>query len=339
MLKLLDLTPAEQEQALIPYLDKPYKIKQLQDWIYKKFICNFTEMSNLARSLQEKLESAFSLALPTILEKKVSDDGTAKYLLKLHDELQIEMVHIPLEEKNTLCISSQVGCSRNCQFCATAALGLKRNLNVDEIIGQIILASKDIFPQKITNVVFMGMGEPLDNYENLIKSLSIIQNEKGLSFSPRRITISTCGIIPKIKQLCDSGYKVKLAVSLNSAIPQKRSSIMPVNKLYPLHDLKKALLEFRKKTAYRVTFEYIMIKDFNMGEEDLKALSKYVGDISCKLNLIKWHKIANLPFSPPSDFEIEIFREKLNKLKVAVTLRKSRGEDIYAACGLLAARS
>ncbi len=335
---VLELLPEELSQCLLELGEKEYRAKQILNWIYSKHISNFKEMTSLSEILRDKLQNEFSFSIPEIVTKKSSIDGTVKYLLSLTDGSKIEMVLIPNVKKNTLCISSQVGCSRQCKFCATAKLGLKRNLETYEIVSQVFLAIKELGEEKLTNIVFMGMGEPLDNLTNVLNAVQILQHEQCFSFSPRRITISTCGVIPGIKKLAESGLKVKLAVSLNSAIQEKREDLMPITKLYSLADLKNTLLSFRKATAFRITFEYVMIKGYNIGREDIKALLKFLGDISCKLNVIKWNEVADLSFKTPSDDEIEKFINSMRSLSSAVTYRKSRGTDIDAACGQLAAK-
>jgi 23S rRNA (adenine2503-C2)-methyltransferase len=296
-------------------------------------------MTSLSEALRIKLQSILSISIPTIITKTVSNDGTTKYLLSLQDRSNIEMVIIPNGKKNTLCISSQVGCARECTFCATAKLGLNRNLETHEITSQVFLAIREMGEDKLTNIVFMGMGEPLDNFENVVKAIRILQHDLCFNFSPRRITISTSGVIPQIAKLAETGLKLKLAVSLNSAIQSKREILMPISKTYPLSELKKNLLDFRKKTPYRITFEYVMIKDFNIGQEDVKALLKFLGDISCKLNVIKWNEVDDLPFETPATREIDKFISSMNVLSSAVTYRRSRGADIGAACGQLAAKN
>lgn len=317
---------------------KSYRAKQVLDWLYKKFIYDPLDMSNLPKELKDWLIKHYDSNLPEIDLKLVSSDGTVKYRLKLNDGALIEMVIIPEDNKRTLCVSSQVGCSRNCSFCATAKMKLKRNLEVYEILGQIILACRELTPDRLTNIVFMGMGEPMDNLDNLIQSLIQLQSETGLSFSPRRITVSTCGVIPGIRKLADLGIKTKLAVSLNSAINVKRTNLMPVNAAYPLPDLKQSLLYFRRKTNFRITFEYILIPDVNMDAADLKALAAYVNDISCKVNIIPYNPSPGSPWRAPSQEEIEQFMSKAMIIKQAVTLRKSRGKDISGACGQLVAK-
>ncbi len=334
---LLDFHPLELEQYLTTLGEKNYRVKQITNWIFRNYSIDIDQMTTLPRSLREKLTDDLTFFMPEIIKEQLSRDGTRKFLLRLYDNAQIEMVLIPYKEKNTLCVSSQVGCSRECQFCATGSLGLVRNLETYEILVQILLAKRILNDKKLTNIVFMGMGEPLDNYDNLIKAVTILQHDLGFKFSPRRITLSTVGIIPKIDKLSESGLKLKLAVSLNSAIQEKREIIMPVAVKYPLKELKKSLLNFSKKNPYRITFEYVMIKDFNISREDALALRKFIGDISAKVNLIKWNQIEGYSIESPDEKEIDNFINLLLPASKAITFRKSRGTDIKAACGQLAA--
>jgi 23S rRNA (adenine2503-C2)-methyltransferase len=315
-----------------------YRSEQVCDWLYKKVVNDFALMSNLPQELREGLKERFPSMLLKIARKSVSTDGTIKYLLQLHDNSFIEMVTIPEKDKLTLCVSSQVGCARGCAFCATAKNGLKRNLDSSEIVEQIVLAIKESGGKSLTNIVFMGMGEPLDNLDNVVRAIRIIQDNRALSFSPRRITVSTCGVIPGIRKLLDSGLKVKLAVSLNAAIQKKREELMPVTKKYPLKQLKEELMYFRANTPFRITFEYVMIKGFNMGRDDAKAIVKLLGNISCKLNLISWNATDDSDFRRPTAEEVDQFISHLQPFPFAVTYRKSRGMDIEAACGQLSAK-
>jgi len=211
-------------------------------------------------------------------------------------------------------------------------------LEVHEIVGQVVLASQLVKPLRITNIVFMGMGEPLDNLTNVMSALEIIQAPEGIAFSPRRTTISTCGIVPSIIKLANSGIRTKLAVSLNSARESKRTELMPINETYPLEELKKALVYFRKKTSFKITFEYIMIPEVNMAWEDINALKKYVSDLSCKINLIPWNPVSGIAWTAPRNNQIDIFLNNTHVINQTVTLRKSRGGDILGACGQLAAK-
>lgn len=315
-----------------------YRYKQLMHWLYSRYSFALEDMSDLPRDFKSWLELNFSFALPEVQEALKGSDGSSKYLIKLEDGHLIEMVLMPLEKKLTLCVSSQVGCRRKCSFCATGLLGLKRNLHTYEIVGQILLASALSQPKRLTNIVFMGMGEPLDNFDNVEKALRIIQAEETLSFSPRRTTLSTCGIADGIIRLADSGIKCKLAVSLNSAKADTRTELMPINRRYPLPSLKAALIHYQKKSSFRITFEYILIPELNMGLSDIKALQKYIGDLSCKINFIPYNPVPQLPYRQPTEAEIESFLANAQVIKQAITLRRSRGADISGACGQLAGK-
>lgn len=332
---IFSLTPEQLEARLKGHFPA-FRYRQVVHWLYEKLVFDTEQMTNLPAPVKAFLAEKFSFALPGIDYVLTSDDQTAKYRLKLEDDAIIEMVVIPNEDKRTLCISSQVGCARNCAFCATGKIGLKRNLMVHEIVGQILLAVSICQPQRITNLVFMGMGEPLDNLDNVLATLRIIQAEDALTFSPRRTTVSTCGLPLKIRQMADSKVRTKLAVSLNSAIDAKRNILMPVNKLHPLSELKEALIYYLNRVNFKVTFEYIMIPEVNMGPEDLKALRGFVGDLSCKVNFIPYNHVPALPYRSPSEQEIDDFMKQAQGLNQAITLRRSRGANICGACGQLA---
>ncbi len=339
MLKNIFSVHPTQVESDILALDIPkYKAKQLLKWLYIHFESSPDAMTDLSKKMRDELVKLYSFSLPEIAETRTSVDRSSKYMLQLADGNFIEMVIIPAAKKNTLCISSQVGCARNCSFCATAKMGLIRNLEIEEIVGQVILASKLVKPNRITNIVFMGMGEPLDNIDNVLSALEILQAEDGISFSPRRTTISTCGVVPAIIKLANSGVRTKLAVSLNSAIESKRTELMPINEIYPLEELKKALIYFRKKTSFKVTFEYIMIPEVNMAWEDINSLKKYVSDLSCKINLIPWNPVSGIAWTAPRNSHIDMFLTNSQVINQTITLRKSRGSDILGACGQLAAR-
>lgn len=337
---LLDLLPEQLEEQLMLWQEPRYRVKQIFDWYYRRHESDLSRMSSLPLSLRERLQTRVIFNLPPILHKLQSRDGSIKYLLSLADADRVEMVTIPAARKNTLCVSSQVGCARQCTFCATAGLGLKRNLQTREILAQVLLAQQQLAPANLTNIVFMGMGEPLDNLDQVLEAIKALQSADKFNFSPRRITLSTCGIIPGIIRLASAGLKLKLAVSLNSALQAKRVQLMPVAEIYPLPELKKALLDFRRNNPYRITFEYIMIRDFNTGREDVEALRSFLGDISCKLNLIPWNQIESSVWQAPSASEVDSFQQELNRvMPCAVTLRQSRGADIAAACGQLAGQA
>jgi len=316
-----------------------YRSRQLLKWIYEKGVFDPFQMTNLPVTMQNYLAQTFDFSMPRIVQSLKSIDGSQKFRLSLSDEEQIEMVLMPETKKLTLCVSSQVGCARNCAFCATGKMNLHRNLFPHEIVQQFLLASQES-TRRITNLVFMGMGEPLDNMENVLSAIKLIQDNTTLAFSPRRTTISTCGIIPGIYTLADSGVKVKLAVSLNSARNSIRDELMPVNRKYPLTVLKKALLYFQKKNPFRITLEYILIPGMNMDDADLKALRQFSGDLSCKINFIPFNTLPFLPYLSPDEKEIESFLQKARAaLPQTITLRRSRGQDIQGACGQLVVES
>ena len=328
------LMPQEVLSELAPQFPA-YRGKQLLEWVYTHLRNPLEPGVNLPRDFKAYLETHYSFLLPEVITSLVSHDGSVKSGLKLEDGSVIESVLIPDKKKRTLCVSSQVGCRRACAFCATGKMGLSRSLSAHEIIGQIILASQACKPERLSNIVFMGMGEPLDNLQEVLQALTVMQAPESLAFSPRRTTISTCGVVPGIKKLADCGVKAKLAVSLNSAVNEKRSQIMPINKKYPLNELKQALLYYARNSTFRITFEYILIPGFNMGKEDLGALRKFVGDLPSKINFIPYNPVPGLPYNKPTEQEIESFMQQASSLPQAIMLRRSRGADVFGACGQL----
>lgn len=331
---VFSLFPKDLESKLAQF--PAFRYRQLMHWLYEKLIFDPDQMTDLPLALKGYLQENLSFDLPQIECEQVAQDHTTKYSLKLTDGNYIEMVIIPAPKKRTLCVSSQVGCARNCVFCATGQLGLTRNLDVAEIVGQIVIAASICQPERLSNLVFMGMGEPLDNLDNILKTLEIIQANETLSFSPRRTTVSTCGIPQQIIRLADSGIKTKLALSLNSAINSKRDTLMPVNKIHPLGEIKPALKYYLKKSTFRVTLEYILIPDINMGKDDIKALRQFAGDLSCKINFIPYNIVPHLPYRSPTEIELQEFLQQAQSLHQAITLRRSRGAGICGACGQLA---
>ena len=316
-----------------------YRYRQLMQWVYSRKIYDPSLMTNLPKDFIQWILDNYSFSLPQIDQERSAGDGSTKYRLVLQDSSKIEMVLIPDKEhkKLTLCVSSQVGCARACNFCATGRMGLIRNLAIHEIVGQIMLAATLSKDKRLTNIVFMGMGEPMDNLDSVLKAISLIQEEDTLAFSPRRITISTCGIPAGIAQLADSGIKAKLAVSLNSALDEVRNTLMPVNRKYSLAALKHAINYYLKRSSFRVTFEYILIPDLNMDSSAIKALQSFVGDLSCKINFIPYNPVPGLPYRAPEEAEIEAFMAIASSLNQAITLRRSRGAEVNGACGQLAA--
>ncbi|MBM4402856.1 MAG: 23S rRNA (adenine(2503)-C(2))-methyltransferase RlmN [Candidatus Cloacimonetes bacterium] len=334
--KLVSLFPAEFISLLQAEGISTWRARQILRWFYSRSVFDPQEMSDIPKTLRAELMERFDFTLLEVIDRVGSRDKSVKFVLRTPDVSIIEMVVIPDGKKNTLCISSQVGCPHRCAFCATGSLPFRRNLQTGEINGQILLAASYLQPHKLTNLVFMGMGEPLDNLDNVLRTLQIIQSDDALSFSPRRTTISTCGIVPAIRTLADSGIKTKLAVSLNSAIDAVRDRLMPINRRYPLRELKDAIDYFRRKTSYRVTIEYIMIPGINMDDQNIRALRRFAGDLSVKINLIPFNPVAHQTWRTPSASEVAAFQTRLLDLKCAVILRKSRGTDIAGACGQLA---
>ncbi len=323
-----------------------FRAKQLFDWIYDKRVFDFDEMKNLPKSLRKKLSEHAEIFSLRSRGKMISDStGTQKYLLMTNDNRAIEAVIIPEGKRTTLCVSTQVGCPLDCKFCATGLMGFKRNLTAAEIVDQYLLLQRD-YDKQITNIVFMGMGEPLLNYENTVKAIEIFIAEETRGLSKNRITVSTAGIPPKIIALAESGLRVKIALSLHSAFDEIRSQLMPINKKYPLKEVYEALEYYARKTKTRITFEYTMFDGLNDREEDVRKLVKLTRRIPSKINLIPFNSIehmnpesfsASLKSTPRE--RIEEFAAKLRERNVTVFLRNTQGDDIAAACGQLAVKN
>ena len=315
-----------------------YRAKQIHEWLWKKRAVNFNEMTSLSLSLRDLLEQNFSLNAVKIHKAERSNDGTIKYSLKLHDSKLVEGVLIPSKKRLTACISSQVGCSLSCTFCATGTLKLERNLNYAEIYDQIFILNEEAllnFGKPLSNIVYMGMGEPLLNYENLLKSIELVSSKNGLSMSPKRITVSTAGIAKMIKKLADDEVRFNLAISLHSSDDKKREEIMPINKSINLEELKESIKYFFEKTGTRITYEYILFKDINDSLDDAHELVKFCKSTPCKVNLIEYNSVDNIPFQKASNNKTEKFINFLNEKNIIVNLRRSKGKDINAACGQL----
>ena len=334
---ILNLTLKELEQVLIDWRQEKFHAHQIFTWIYKKGIRDFSRMSDLSRDLRKKLEDNFAILDLELIKQFTSQDGTKKLLFELKDGNIIEAVSIPTEKRITGCLSTQVGCKFGCRFCASGLLGFKRNLKVNEIIEQVLFL-KGKPQEQLNNLVFMGIGEPLDNYDPVIKAIRIINSAHTFNIGARRITISTCGIIPAIKKLSAEALQIELSISLHAADNKTRSRLMPINKIYPLTDLIAACHEYIKKTNRQITFEYVLIKGINSGLPNTLKLSKILKGLKCKINLIPCNVIKELKVEPPENREILSFRDALLKSGINVTLRRPRGEDIEAACGQLRLR-
>ena len=331
------------ENQLIEFFEQKgfdsYRGKQVYEWIWKKSTYSFDEMTNLSKDLRLMLDSNFVINHIEVDKIQKSSDGTIKNAVKLFDDYTVESVLIPTDDRTTACVSSQVGCSLDCKFCATSKLKRMRNLNPDEIYDQVVTINNQslkYFKRSLSNIVFMGMGEPLMNYNNLIESIEKISSDKGLNISQKRIVVSTSGIPKMIKKLADENLKVNLALSLHSAIEETRNSIMPFSAKFSLEDIKESLLYWYSKTKRRITFEYIVWKGINDSVDDINALVNYCKYIPSKVNLIEYNSIGDETFKSASQSMINLYKDLLEKNKITVTVRRSRGKDIDAACGQLA---
>lgn len=320
--------------------EQSFRAKQVYQWLWQKSASSFDEMTNLSKSTRTLLNANFNFNLLEVDLMQRSKDGTIKNAVKLHDGAFVESVLIPTEKRITACVSSQVGCSLDCTFCATASLKRMRNLGPDEIYDQVVVIhnqGKEYFGRPLTNIVFMGMGEPLLNYNNVLAAIEKITDPKGLGLSPRRITLSTIGVPKLIKKMADDGVKFNLAISLHSAIEEKRAKLMPLaHKSATLVDLRESLQYWYAKTGRGVTFEYVIWKDLNDTEQDVKALAKFCGAIPTKVNIIQYNPIDNGPYTQASQESVDMYKDILERKGIITTIRHSRGQDIDAACGQLA---
>jgi len=335
---ILDLSLAGLKQLLSKWGEPEYHAVQIFSWIYQKSVLDFSGMSNLSVLLRKKLEENLFISGFKLKKKLVSGDTTQKLLFELCDKNLIEAVIIPVQDRVTGCLSSQVGCRYGCGFCASGKLGFKRNLSSGEIIEEALWL-KDNAPEKtLTHLVFMGVGEPLDNYDNVLKAIRIINSKESLNIGARRITISTCGLIPGMKRLQEEGLQVELSISLHAADDKTRSRLMPINKKYPLSVLISACRDYIKKTDRQITFEYIMFRGLNSSLQSAQNLSKILRGLNCKVNLIPANPVKECGLEPPNKLEALIFKDHLLKHGINVTVRRERGLDIEAACGQLRLR-
>lgn len=319
--------------------DKAFRGNQVYEWLWTKGAHKFDDMTNLSKQTRALLEEHFSINHVMVDTMQHSSDGTIKNAVRLHDNLVVESVLIPTDTRTTACVSSQVGCSLDCNFCATAQLKRMRNLAPDEIYDQVLTIdqqSRQYHNRPLSNIVFMGMGEPLMNYPNVIKAIEKITSQEGLGMSPKRITVSTSGISKMIRKMADDNVKFKLAVSLHSAIEETRNKIMPFTKNFPLTELRQALEYWYRKTKSKVTYEYVVWKGINDQEKDIKALVKFCKYVPCKVNLIEYNPIDEGEFSQAAPEVIDHYISALNDAGIVAKVRRSRGKDIDAACGQLA---
>lgn len=332
------------QEALIQFFqehgEQSFRAKQVYQWLWQKSVQSFDQMTNLSKSTRALLDTHFEFNLLKVDFMQRSKDGTIKNAVKLHDGALVESVLIPTEKRITACVSSQVGCSLDCTFCATAALKRMRNLSPDEIYDQVVVIDKqgkEYFDRSLTNIVFMGMGEPLLNYQNVLSAIDKITDPKGLGLSPRRITLSTIGVPKLIKKMADDAVRFNLAISLHSAIEEKRAKLMPLaHRTTTLVDLRESLQYWYAKTGKNVTFEYVIWKGINDAESDAKALAKFCGAIPTKVNIIQYNPIDNGPYTQASQEAVDMYKRILENKGIITTIRHSRGQDIDAACGQLA---
>ncbi len=320
---------------------KKFRAGQVLTWIYTQYARSFEEMTNIPKTERALLSSVFFISSPNIVGTETSKDGTRKFLFALEDGHTIESVLIPDEDRQTLCISSQVGCQQACRFCLTGSKGFTRNLMAYEIVDQVLEISRILHQEKkrrITNIVLMGMGEPLANFDEVLKALPVIASDKGLGFATRRVTVSTDGLVPEIERLGRSGVKVNLAISLNATTDEVRDKIMPVNRRYPIGELLAACRRYPLEPRRRITFEYVLLKGVNDTSEDARRLAKLLRGIRCKVNLIPFNPFPGSAFARPDDTNVLGFQKILLDHHYITPVRESRGRDISAACGQLRER-
>ncbi|MFZ3090243.1 MAG: 23S rRNA (adenine(2503)-C(2))-methyltransferase RlmN [Nitrospirota bacterium] len=349
MKNLKTLSSPELEAFLTSLGMKKYRANQVYQWLYQKGADSFDEMTNLSKEERHVLNEKAYISSLKLVRSQRSSDGTEKYLFELEDKNRIESVLIPDEDRLTLCISTQVGCAMGCRFCLTGKGGLKRNLEAYEIVDQVIsvrrlLSNPPLIPPlvrgdtgglRITNIVLMGMGEPLANYDNTISALKILLDEKALNFSSRKVTLSTAGLIPQMEMLGKEGITVNLAISLSAVTDEIRNKIMPINKKYPIKELISACKRFPLPKRRRITFEYVMMKGMNDTEDDARKLCRLLKGIPCKINLIPFNEYSGCEFKRPDDATVERFRKVLIGHHLMAIIRKSKGAEILAACGQL----
>ena len=322
------------KEELVALGEKPYRAEQIYKWIMQDNVTSFDDMTNISIDLRNKLKENFDLHVFNILQKQVSKDGTKKYLFDVLDGNAIESVLMEYKHGLTICVSSQIGCKMGCKFCASTGVKFARNLTSGEIIEQLLAIERDE-NVKISNLVFMGIGEPLDNFDNIMNAIEILNNPKGINMGARHISISTSGLVPKIYDLADRKMQCTLSVSLHSASNEKRSQMMPVNNVYNIEELMKACRYYIEKTNKRISFEYALAKENNDNLDDAKELAKLLKGMLCHVNLIPINKIENGKYTKSTNENIIKFRDYLNEKGIVATIRRELGSDIDAACGQL----
>lgn len=342
MNNILNLSYPELIQAIELLGEKSFRATQIFEWIYQKNVWSFDDMKNISKDLRDKLSKDYILKPFKIATKQVSEDGTTKFLFDLDDGEKIETVLIPTATRTTVCVSTQVGCKFGCKFCASGVGGWNRNLSAGEILTQIMHVKQESLKHQkpLSHIVFMGLGEPLDNYDSLMRAIRVINAPEGLHIAARRITISTCGVVPRILQLAEEGLQVELAVSLHGFSDTSRNVLMPVNKKWNVIELMDALRAFQRQTKRQITFEYILIQDVTCTERAARELGKLLRGLICKMNLIPYNPVKEFDHQPPPPPRKDVFQfqEALARQGVHATVRMPRGRDVDAACGQLRRR-
>ncbi len=340
MTNIIGISEKTLAESFSDWGEASFRTQQVLAWVYQKGCRDFDGMSNISKSLRQKLKDHFYIHLPAIKTRTRSADGSIKYLFELESGAQVESIWMPEGDRKTLCISSQVGCRLACSFCLTGTLGLKDQLTAGEILGQFMAVNDDLSEkEQVTNIVMMGMGEPLDNYDAVLNALRILISQNGLRFPKRKVTVSTSGLVDKIKTFGEEGLHVNLAVSLNATDNPTRDVIMPINKKYPIETLVKCLQDFPLKNGRRITVEYVLLGGINDTMDDARRLSKLLSGFPCKVNLIPFNWYEGAPYHAPDTKQVEAFREYLTSKHYSAFVRKNRGTDILGACGQLAAES
>ncbi len=329
-----DYNLEELKEKFIEIGEKKYRAEQTFKWLYKENIIDFNDMTNLSLDLRNKLNELFYIPIFNIIKKQESKDGTKKYLFDVGDGNAIETVLMKYKYGYSICVSSQIGCKMGCKFCASTGIAFVRNLTAGEIVEQLQAVEREE-NIRISNIVFMGIGEPLDNYDNVIKAIRIINNDNGIAIGARHISISTSGIVPKIYKLADEKIQCTLSISLHSPVDEKRSELMPINKVYNIEELIKACKYYIEKTNRRVSFEYALAKERNDNLDDAKKLVRLLKGMNCHVNLIPINEINNSDFRKSTNENIIRFRDYLNSKGIVATIRRELGSDIDAACGQL----
>ena len=335
-IKSLSLEELKEQVALIG--EKPFRAKQIYEWLHVKLVRSFDEMTNLSKETRQKLEEMFLLTNLNVVDSLVSDDGsTSKFLFELEDNRVIESVLMKYHHGNSVCISSQVGCRMGCRFCASTLGGLERNLSASEMLDQIYQIQR-ISGERVSNIVLMGTGEPMDNFDNVVKFLDLISNEDGLNISQRNITVSTCGIVERIRELADRKFAITLAISLHAPTDERRKEIMPVAHKYTIQQIIEACHYYYEQTGRRITFEYSLIEGVNDQPEQAQTLAKLVKGLNCHINLIPVNPIKERDYKQTQGKYVQNFKNLLEKNRINVTIRREMGSDINAACGQLRKR-